>query len=523
MPDQHTPVLIVGGGVTGLSAALFLARHGVPCTLVERHPDVLPHPRARGLTPRTMEAYRQCGLEQALRAASYAGPDFAWRPVKADTLADDAYEVPEEPGEDDGSAASPTGFCPVDQDVVERIVRAKARKAGAVLRYGVELDSFEQDGGGVTAVLADRSSGAEQVLRADYLVAADGIHSGVRQRLGIATEGPGTLYDTLTALVDADLAPALRGRAVSMAYLQRPRPFTILMPHDTEGRKWVFGTGYDPAQESTTDYTDQRVAEMVREAAGLPGAQVALRPQIPGTDRTVLGFPIAAQIATEYRKGRVFLVGDAAHVWPPTGGLGANAGIQDAHNLAWKLAAVIAGEAGAALLDTYHDERRSVGTATMRQAMALFGSRMGPGADEAALDYAAVSLGYRYRSAAVVGAPADAAPVPPHLLEGAPGSRAPHVTAYRNGTVMSTLDLYGAGFVLLAGPQGAAWTKAAAGRGLAAHRFGADLSDASAEHGIGAEGALLVRPDGFVAWRSRAGSRDPAADLDRVLDQVLAR
>ncbi len=129
----------------------------------------------------------------------------------------------------------------------------------------------------------------------------------------------------------------------------------------------------------------------------------------------MLGFAIGAQVAQQYRDGRVFLVGDAAHIVPPTGGLGANTGIQDAHNLAWKLAAAVKGKAGPALLDTYHDERRPVGLLTMEQALARWGSRVGEGADEETvplMDYAAVAFGYRYQSAAVIGAPADARPAP---------------------------------------------------------------------------------------------------------------
>ena len=231
--------------------------------------------------------------------------------------------------------------------------------------------------------MKDRRTGAEQTVRADYLVAADGWDSPIRQQLGIGLDGPGPFFHVVTALVDADLRPALRGRRVNIAYLQQPRPGTILMAHDEAGQRWVFGTGFSPQYgESLADFPEERVVDMVREAAGLPDVSVSLRPQIPGTDLKMLGFAIGAQVAQQYRVGRIFLVGDAAHIVPPTGGLGANTGIQDAHNLAWKLAAVVKGEAGPALLDTYHDERRPVGLLTMEQALARWGSRIGEGADE---------------------------------------------------------------------------------------------------------------------------------------------
>ena len=512
MADDTTPVLIVGAGPSGLSSALFLARHGVSCQLVERHPDLLIHPRARGLTPRTMEVYRQAGVEPAILAAAYAGPGFAWVPVRARTL-NDEYSAPDEPQEDDGAGASPCSFGPIDQDKLEVVLRDAARRLGADIRFASELTSFEHDQDGVTAAIRDGGTGAQRTVRAGYLIAADGGASPIRQRLGIAMDGPGTLFSTITAMVDADLTPALRGRQATIAYLDRPQPYTILLAHDEEGRRWVFGTGYDAERESPEDFDDARVASLVRAAAGLPDVEVRLRPQIPGTEMKVLAFPIRAQLARAYRASRVFLVGDAAHSWPPTGGLGANTGIQDAHNLAWKLALVIRGQAGPALLDTYEQERRPVGAMTMGQAMARFSTRMGPADADPILPYSAVAAGYRYRSPAAPGAGQDDAPLPPTELTGQPGTRAPHVEVTHQGRRISTLDLYGSRFVLLAGPEG---DRVAATARLSVpvdvYRFGADLQPAAtAAHGIGTSGALLVRPDGFVAWRAESGPADPAA------------
>ena len=414
-PDETTPVLIVGGGLTGLSTALFLSWHGVRPLLVERHPDLLIHPRARGFTQRTVELFRQVGLEPAIRAASFAGgDDFRWVAVRAETLAGE--HDPAEEAEEDAEmrTLSPAPFAPIDQDKLEVILRRKAEELGADIRFSTELVSCDQDETGITAILKDRRTGAEWTVRADYLVAADGWDSPIREQLGVALDGPGPFFHVVTALVDADLRPALRGRRVNIAYLQHPRPGTILMAHDEAGQRWVFGTGFSPQYgESLADFPEERVIELVREAAGLPDVAVSLRPQIPGTDLKMLGFAIGAQVAQQYRVGRIFLVGDAAHIVPPTGGLGANTGIQDAHNLAWKLAAVLREEAGPPLLDTYHDERRPVGLLTMEQALARWGSRVGEGAEEQSaplLDYAAIAFGYRYRSAAIIGAVGGRAP-----------------------------------------------------------------------------------------------------------------
>jgi putative polyketide hydroxylase len=537
MPEERTSVLVVGGALSGLSSAVFLAWHGVRPLLVERHPDLLIHPRLRGITPRSLELFRQVGLEPGIRAASFASADqFAFVPVAAETLASDDYVTPEEPHDDGGGFgdASPSPFGPIDQDKLEILLRARATALGADVRFATELAAFEQDDDGVTAVLKDRRTGREQTVRAAYLIAADGAGSPIRQRLGIEADGPGPLFHTITALVEADLSPALRGRRVGMAYLQQPLPGTILMPHDDAGRRWVFGTGYAPDRgQSLADFTDERVAGLVRAAAGLPDVPVTLRPQIPGTDLKVLGFTIGAYVARQYRAGRVFVVGDAAHIVPPTGGLGGNTGIQDAHNLAWKLAAVLQGQAGPGLLDTYHDERHGVGVFTMGQALARAQARMGIGAGDTPplVPYGAIAFGYQYRSSAILGAADDAAPLPPEQLTGQPGTRAPHRPVTRDGQERSTIDLYGRRFVLLAGSGGAPWVSAAGGVARAldvpldAYRFGAELPVAGGDagHGIGPEGALLVRPDGFVAWRSATAAGDPAAVLARALRTILSR
>jgi len=533
---EQAPVLIVGGGLAGLSTALFLSWHGVRPLLVERHPDLLIHPRARGFTPRTTELFRQVGLEPAIRDASFArGDDFRWVAIRADTLAGE-YQPADEPQEGEPMAElSPAPFAPIDQDKLEIILRARAEELGADIRFSTALVSFAQDERGVSAVLRDCRGGQEEFVRASFLVAADGWDSPIRQRLGIALDGPGPFFHVATMMIDADLRPALRGRPVNIAYLQRPRPGTILMPNDDVGKRWVFGIGFAPEDaESIADFSDERAVALVREAAGLPDAAVTLQPQIPGTDLKVLGFAIGAQVARQYRQQRVFVVGDAAHIVPPTGGYGANAGIQDAHNLAWKLAWVLRGEAAPALLDTYEAERHPVGLLTMRQALALWGSRIGEGVareGEAPLDYAAVAFGYRYQSPAVVGAPSH---LPPALssveLNGQPGTRAPHVWLERDGERFSTVDLFGDGFVLLTGAEGGAWVAAArsiAHPALEIYQIGdGEIADANdlwtSAYGVAEDSAVLVRPDGFVAWRSEGATTDPVAALTAAIGQVLA-
>jgi putative polyketide hydroxylase len=509
--------------------------------LVERHPDLLIHPRARGFTPRTVELFRQVGLEPAIAAAGYAeGDGFQWVAVRAERLADETYAPADEDGDEaDLGGISPSPFAPIDQDKLEGLLRARAEELGAEIRFSTELTQFAQDATGVTAVIRDRRSGQERTVRADFLVAADGWDSPIRQQLGIGLDGPGPFFHTLTMMIAADLRPALRGRRVSIAYLQRPRPGTIFLAHDDSGLRWVFGTGYAPERgETLAEFTDERCVEMVRAAAGLPDVAVTIRPQIPGTDLKVLGFPIGAQLARRYRDGRVFLVGDAAHIVPPTGGLGANSGIQDAHNLAWKLAAVWRGQAGPELLDTYHAERHAVGALTMGQALALWQARIGAGSGpdvEPFMGYGAVAFGYRYQSSAVLGAPeGEPQALRPERLTGQPGTRAPHLWLERGGERVSTIDLFGRGFVLLTGADGGAWLDAARSvqnrlaLALDAYQIGgATIVDPErrwpAAYGVTTADSVLVRPDGVVAWRAPVVDGDRERSLEAALDSLLSR
>jgi hypothetical protein len=243
----------------------------------------------------------------------------------------------------------------------------------------------------------------------------------------------------------------------------------------------------------------------------------------------IMAWEIAALVAERYRAGRVFLVGDAAHVTSPRGGLGGNACIQDAHNLAWKVAAVLRGEAGPALLDTYESERHPVAELIVKYAL---GRMQGEAWTQ---DYNTVSLGYRYHSAAVLAEPDDDGGLleDPRQPSGRPGTRAPHVVLTRHGAELSTLDLVGRGPALLTGRTGDVWVEAAGkvegelGVALAAYRVGPDLDDPAgrwaSRYGVGADGAVLVRPDGYIAWRSRGAVNDRAEVLRDALMRTYCR
>jgi hypothetical protein len=250
-----------------------------------------------------------------------------------------------------------------------------------------------------------------------------------------------------------------------------------------------------------------------------------------------------ADTAARYQAERIFLAGDAAHVMPPNGGFGGNTGIQDAHNLAWKLALVLRGEASPALLSTYDAERRPVGAFTTEQAYSRYVTRTAPylgteGIQPVAPDLN-VELGYRYDSAAVCHE-GGAGPLHenPRDSRARPGTRAPHVWLRQDGARRSTLDLFGRRFVVLAGPDAGSWCDSAravaarAGLPVDIHRVGAGLENPDRDflesygfldaHGPAARGAVLVRPDGFVGWRSKTATGSPSA-IAAALAQLTRR
>jgi hypothetical protein len=289
----------------------------------------------------------------------------------------------------------------------------------------------------------------------------------------------------------------------------------------------------DPdAANVAKDVSEKRLIEFVRAAAGVPDLSV----RIDGVAR----WRATSDVARQFAQGRIFLAGDAAHLMPPNGGFGGNTGIHDAHNLAWKLAYVLKGLAGPRLLETYDMERRPIAKFTVEQAYTRYVTRTAPylGATDfqPLADDFDIELGHIYHSSAIVADDGDAAAhADPHRTCGRPGSRAPHVWLERTGRQVSTLDLFGDAFVLLAARGGDTWCRAASAvarrfpdLAIAAHVVGgADVHDPEAAfaqaYGLSQDGAVLIRPDGFVAWRAKTMIGDPEKALGSVLDAVLMR
>jgi putative polyketide hydroxylase len=245
MADTRIPVLIAGGGTVGLSAALFLAHHGVAALVVERQPGPSPHPRATGLGPRSVEFLRQAGLQEAVDAVAIDMPEGSLGKLSARTLASAELSglprtAPARPRSGWADRVSPAvirGTCP--QDRLDSVLLPAARERGATVRYATRLVSLEQDARGVTALLDD------QVVRAEYLIAADGVRSGVRAALGIGTSGPGALSGPKIILFRADLSPYTKGQRFLNCDITNPDAPGMLMTVDGE-KEWIFHTAYDP-------------------------------------------------------------------------------------------------------------------------------------------------------------------------------------------------------------------------------------------------------------------------------------
>lgn len=472
----------MGGGLAGLSAAVLLGHWGVPCVVLEKHAGTAPYPRSRNTSPRSMEIYRQAGVEDDIRAAV---EDHARTGGMGDaqTLADEELRLMVfrgDPSVLDGT--SPVEGAMIDQDRLEPILLRHAERLGARIRHGAEVVGLEQDEHGVRALVRDRATGAMEAVEGAYLVGADGANSRVRELIGATLEGPGEFGRQVSIVFRADLTPALRGRDVAAVFTRAvgghitrrdAGRWQLNVPCDEESVRWP------------QTFTEEACRDFVRRATGLSDLEVELV--------TVAPWNNTALVATPYRSGRVFLAGDAAHVMGPWSGSGGNTGIQDVHNLAWKLAGVLAGWADPALLDSYERERRPVAERTVTTSVGRMHAFF-DGRHDAELErdtWALFGGYYQYGGDALE---------PP---SGEPGTRVPNVVI--EGVPL--LDLVGRGFTLLTATDGWEGTESVPLTVLRipakhwADRFGVT------------DGAVLIRPDGFVAARWREAPQRPREAL----------
>lgn len=540
---MKTPVLIVGAGPVGLSASVMLSRHGIDHVLCERSPSTTDHPRARSINIRTLEIFRQWGIEDDLRAVSLP-PEWSREMIYTTTLSGPEHgrtrtgAMAIQPGD----GPTPTGYLLSSQDRIEPILHdCAASYSTADLRFGTEFLAYESRNGGIRAALRDTRSGDSYDIDADYLIGADGVGSTVRKALGVRLVGESGLSYSINTYFRADLGRWIEGRPASLYWISGTERAGVLQPLDGKDR-WLCQIGFGG---SALDRDGKAEAWTAADSARWVGLAVG-DPEVKVEVLKILPWTMSATVAEKFRDGPVFLVGDAVHQLPPTGGFGMNSGVQDAHNLCWKLAAVMKGWASPRLLDSYESERRPVAQFNTARSLANFHAvqkvtRAALSGDAAAAvrqahfygNWLGMELGFHYEDGAVI---PDGTP-PPEVADvvqdyvptARPGHRAPHVVLQDKAGRCSILDLFEKEMVLLTGPEGGPWIEAA--REVAGDiplktwtiGEGDDFTDPDgdwrATYGIAADGAVLVRPDGHVAWRS-AGMADAPR---RALAGALAR
>ncbi|MEU9047420.1 MULTISPECIES: FAD-dependent monooxygenase [unclassified Kitasatospora] len=549
MNDFDTPVVIIGAGPVGLATALVLGRHGVRSVVCEQFGGINPHPRAHVVNTRSMELFRAWGIADAVRADS-VDPAQAGTILWKQTLAGESLgriDFAEGPRILERIHASAEQLASCAQDRVQRhLLDAVVAQGAATLRYNTTVKEVTDHGDAVDVTV--EGADGRQTLRTRWVVAADGATGGMRDRLGIAMDGAPVLGHQLNIYFHADLSPWTHQDPALLVWLINSVSPGVLIGMDG-ARRWTFQRAFDPAVESPQDYPPERCAQIIRDAVGTTELDVDIR--------SVGSWTMTARTAATYRRGRVLLAGDAAHQFPPTGGLGMNSGLADADNLGWKLAAVLNGHAPEALLDSYERERRPIAVDNARHSMmnAIKMADVGIGTGTAVVaarlespdpqvaaaerrriaeavplqrphfDALSQEIGYVYGAARWAdGALSSDGDRTPTAVRGA---RLPHAWVERGGELVSTHDLLVPGFTLFAGPGGAAWADAFAvafeeffpegpGGGMAQRTVVVgDVASADGACldllGIGADGALLVRPDGHIAWHSAEGSAPVSA------------
>lgn len=521
MVATGVPVLIVGAGVAGLASAALLAQLGVESMLVDKRRETFVYPKARNLTFRTCEILRALGLSDQVHAVADGASSMVLKPTLNSDSTQSAMDVDAIFAGFAGLSPEPVvQYCP--QSHLEPMLLREIRRRGSTVRYGTVLAEFTPGAEGIIAEL--RSDAGVETVHADYLIAADGVHSPIRKMLGISTSGYGALpiyvvFIYFRARWRSFVPDLCDGDAIQV---RNPDVDGIFVAID--GDRGMFITTYLPERgESADQFTPDHCRAVLTAAIG-----ESIDPEII----EVAPWQPYEQVADQFCSDRTFLVGDAAHTMPPFKAGGANVAIQSAHNLAWKLAAVQYRTAGPGLLATYHTERYPVGRFAARQSL------IGPPLALLKLDNAAPGLqpgeeaplfdmvvGYQYHSAAVVSDDRSSEGLTfVEELCGQPGTRMPHLWLHRDGTLVSTLDLIRHEFALFTAGVHPVWQAAAAAVGTA---FGPGLAvhplpvDAAMRIGLRSGGALLVRPDDVVCWCADGLPAAPEAALYQVLSSIL--
>lgn len=544
---ENACITIAGAGPVGLTTSILLSRLGIPSLLVEKRGSVSNLPRARGVNQRTVEIWSQFGLHDELTKMSLP-PAWCRRFLYMDTLGGQIIgEMPSNsmfPGAN--AAFTAQDFRCTSSDQIEAMLLRHAKTYPiAQIRFNQELVDFEQDAEGVTLTIENKLQSGRRQIRSQFLVAADGGSSPARERAGIKSAGAFNLRSYVNTHFRADLSSWTKGHEAALIWVLARGVEGVFQPLDGKQR-WMAQIQLGPEEDPQETWTPERVIPRIRNMIGPEGRNVEIELYSAHT------YTISSLVAEQLRDRRLLLVGDAAHKIPPFGSIGMNTGVQAAHNLAWKLAAVLSESAPFALLDTYDSERREVARRVcavgrinkgyidaIQSAETLDAKRAAVAASTSYGNWVGLDLGVHYEGPGAF-VPDEAAPPPvsdpvtDYKPTAKPGYRAPHFWVRRGSDRLSSVDLFERDFVVLAGPKGDAWKEAAERIGaqgslsLRTYRIGpvGDLVPESAAftelYGIEDSGAVLVRPDGHVAFRSPSKTANPELTLRNALRKILA-
>ncbi len=586
---QSADVLIVGAGPTGMVMALCLAKRGVRSVVIERHAGINEHPKAHELNARSIEILDAIGISLEMLEVEASPREDGCRIAFCQTINEefgeiDLYRNIDDPGKYRRHLAAAVPYLNISQTEVERLLHGAATANSAIdLRMGHQWQSLAQDEDGVTCRILDRDARTEYELRCRWMVAADGAGSRVRDALGIGMDGPESLQDVVNAYFELGLRDHV-ARPAKLYWILEPSCAGAFIAHHID-RRWVYNVPIATPWERPEDFTDEVLATRIRRALGSEAFDIRIK--------STSVWRMTAQIAKRWSEGRVFLAGDAAHRFPPTGGLGMNTGIGDSHNLAWKIAAVLNDEAPPTLLETYESERRPTSERNAAESHRNFEgifdvieavglprdgadrlarmSRAAPmkwlprswrrglvdrllgrvsrqlaklRADDRRLekvravirdqtghfDRIGLDIGYIYETGALLddGSELRLPEVTAYVPSTRPGARLPHVWLVPERCERSSHVLIDYGeWTLIVPTQSAAWARTLAAKKTRTRIRLVPLDELDASEAgrqalgrlldLGSEGALLLRPDGHVAWRTR----DAAGDRDDLFSRAL--
>lgn len=507
------PVLIVGAGPVGLAASIALSRMGIENRVIEKHASTSIHPKARGVNVRTMELCRVWGIEQPIRQSELpvSARRFLWMNYLKGEIQGDVSIIA------DQTQLSPTELCLLSQDIFEKelLTYLKTKKQTQV-NFNTRLIQIEQDGQFVYCEIENTLDNSRTKIKCQYLIAADGANSFVRKNLDINMTGMACLGNHISVYCETDLSTWLADKPFAvLAFIDKNQMGHVVMAVDLK-RRWIFA---ERTADANKILTDEEAINVVRSTVG--------ESELPVKIINITNWEMAALNADQYRVGRIFLCGDAAHRIPPTGGMGMNTGIGDAHNLAWKITYVLKGYADETLLDSYEQERKPLAQTTIdwstinaKRLRSIFQSldegnthtfREGLKEQTKHINHSGLDIGFIYQSNAVFRRNEKMPDFDPNSYQAKAivGMRAPHSWVLYNDRTISAIDLFEKNYVLLVGenckienlklpiPKDYPITILKLGKDL----YSID-QDFYTSYQITKEQAILVRPDGHVAWIS---------------------